>query len=115
MKRRIYRTHLLGECDSLSEHGQGVQVHVQQGQRVEAQVAADGLVVRVVLGTHQRHGSTGLVGTRGTTGAMDVHLRGAGHVVVDDGLDLGDIQTTSSHVRRNCKRIHRQTRTQHFK
>ena len=67
--------YLLGERDALTQHGQGVQVHVQQGQCFEAQVGADRLVMSGVLGTHQRDGRTGLVRTRGTTGSMHVHLK----------------------------------------
>ena len=67
--------YLLGERDTLTQHGQGIQVHMQQGQCFEAQVGADGLVVSGVLGTHQRDGGTGLVRTRGTSGSMHVHLK----------------------------------------
>ena len=95
-------TQLPGDIEHLSDPAHLLHVHREHGEGVEAgagqggaELLDGGLLARV----DQQQGEAAPGGPGRPPAPVDVGLRGAGDLVVDHVLDVGDVQAPGRHIR----------------
>ncbi|KAJ0160436.1 hypothetical protein CTA2_7969 [Colletotrichum tanaceti] len=96
---------LLGQVHARLEAGRDAAVNVDGPHKVLLLARLSGVHLgrqparrHHLFGPAEDDAQTGALGTRRAAGAVDVHVGGAGHVVVDDLVDAGDVETAGRNV-----------------